>query len=355
VKSLGKFPDRFLEEIAGQPGAIRRAAAGLSEQAGALATVADLGSTRIVFTGMGASLAACVAPVTVLGGRGVAADLVEASELLHFRSPMLRAGGVLVAVSQSGESAEVIRLVQSLAGEQRPMVVTVTNGLENPLAVAADVALDTRAGEEMGPSTLTFASAVVVLAALAEVLAGRAAADVVSSVSEWSDAAASSAARLLAFPDRLAEGLERWQDGRPTTVVLGRGTARGAAECGALILKEAARLPAEALESGQFRHGPLELAGPGLAAAIVVTEPEAMDLEAALASELADMGSSVALIGPAALDVPGSHRVVLEPVDRSLAPAVAAIPLQLLARQLAVRRGFAPGQLSIARKVTVRE
>ncbi len=69
---------------------------------------------------------------------------------------------MLVAVSQSGESAEVVRLIEGWAPVDRPLVVAVTNGTENTLAGLADVVLDTRAGDETGPSTMTFAGALVV-------------------------------------------------------------------------------------------------------------------------------------------------------------------------------------------------
>ena len=86
VKSLGILPDPFLREIRGQSEAIRRAAAALGGEVDALARVAAEGgdASAIVFTGMGASYDACFAPVTVLGGRGIAATQVDAAELLHF-------------------------------------------------------------------------------------------------------------------------------------------------------------------------------------------------------------------------------------------------------------------------------
>ena len=78
---------------------------------------------------------------------------------------------------------------------------------------------------------------------------------------------------------------------REEVMVLGRGPARAAAEMAALTLKEAVGLPAEALETGQFRHGPLELAGPGLAAIVIATEPETVTLDRSLAQELRDDGA----------------------------------------------------------------
>ena len=65
---------------------------------------------------------------------------------------------------------------------------------------------------------------------------------------------------------------------------------------GALTLKEAARFPAESLQAAQFRHGPLELAGPTLAVMVVATEPATRELELRLAGELAEAGAAVLVI-----------------------------------------------------------
>ena len=71
-----------------------------------------------------------------------------------------------------------------------------------------------------------------------------------------------------------SDELVAWLGDRDTAVILGRGPARAAAEMGALTLKEAVGMPIESLQTAQFRHGPLELAGPNLAAMVIATEPE---------------------------------------------------------------------------------
>ncbi|HEY7283520.1 MAG TPA: SIS domain-containing protein, partial [Actinomycetota bacterium] len=124
---------------------MRRASAGLGEQAALLERVAAAPRRSVLFTGMGASYAACYAPVTVLAGLGVRASMVDTAELLHFRRRQLGPDDLLVVVSQSGRSAEAVRLVDSPAPGGRPVVVAVTNGDDNPLASSADVSMDTSA------------------------------------------------------------------------------------------------------------------------------------------------------------------------------------------------------------------
>jgi glutamine---fructose-6-phosphate transaminase (isomerizing) len=346
MQSLGKFPDRFIAEIAGQPDAIRRARQAALDQADALASVRARG--HIVFTGMGSSYDACYPAVTALGSAGVAATMLDAAELLHFRLPAITAETLVVCVSQSGRSAETVRVADALAERTpRPTVVAVTNGTSNPLAALADVHLDTRAGEEHGPSTMTFVATLVLMDAVASALGAES--------HDGAAAAADDAERLLEDADATAETLADWLDDRPVLTLLARGGARAAAEMGALTLKEAARFPAESLQAAQFRHGPLELAGPAMAAMVFSTAAATRSLDLGMADELRRAGARVLMVGPDDAMLPGAPAIVLGSLSDCLAPAVAVIPTQLLAWSLARRRGFDPGGYSLASKVTERE
>ena len=356
MKSLGKFPDPFIAEISGQPDALRRAAAGLAGQAEALNEIARRArGLTPVFTGMGSSYDACYPAVTELATAGIVAMMLDSAELLHFRTGMLGAGTLLVTVSQSGESAEIVRLVADLRDRpERPFVVGVTNGGTNTLAGLADIALDTLAGEEIGPSTMTFAGSIVLLGALARLLAGEPTTAVTQRVAAEAELTAVAMEHVLG--DRaLPEGLASWLGERSTVVILGRGPARAAAEMGALTIKEAVGMAVESLETAQFRHGPLELAGPELAAIVIATEPETNALDLGLAGELLAAGAAVLLITHEAAGPAGATRIEIGPLDRTLAPAVALLPSQLLAWRLAAIRGREPGSYYRASKVTTRE
>jgi glutamine---fructose-6-phosphate transaminase (isomerizing) len=343
VKSLGKFPDRFVAEIAGQPEALRRAGQGLADQADQLGRLrqAAAAASSLLFTGMGSSYDACYPVVTALAGRGRACSMLDTAELLHFRLASLRPDTLLICVSQSGESAELVRLIDQLPDDRRPTVAAITNGAGNTLARAADIALDTRAGEEHGPSTMTFVAALAVLDALAgDPQVARAALEL---------------ERLLADPAATADHLCEWIDGRPTLALVGRGSARAAAEMGALTLKEAARFPAESLQAAQFRHGPLELAGPRLAVMVIATEPTTRELELGLAGELTAAGAAVLVVSQDGEGPDGSETIMVGPLQGGLAAAAATVPAQLLAWRLARSRGLTPGEFAIAGKVTTRE
>ena len=364
-------PDAWLTEILGQPAAMERAAAALVARADLLADLADLAAARrrgsqIVLTGMGASAAACAAAATVLGVAGLLATPIETAELLHFRLPALATDGTLVIVSQSGASAELLRLLDVLASSpKRPFVVGITNGAANPLARRADLSFDTAAGAEAGPSSGTFAATLVTLAGIVRVLVrvhrDGPRADVVADgvaiatrVRQLAGAAARGLEAVLAAAPETAAALDAALAGREHRVILGRGTARAAADVGALTFKEAAAFGCEAQDPAAFRHGPMELAGPRLGVVIVALDPATAPFDAALGAEIAAAGGGLVLIGPTTAP-PGVTTVPIPGVDPLLAPALALAPLQLLAHRLAVSAGRRPGVLLHAAKVTTRE
>ncbi|HEX6230167.1 MAG TPA: SIS domain-containing protein [Actinomycetota bacterium] len=357
MRSLGGFADPFLAEIAGQPDALRRAAASLVEERDALERIREAAalSRTIAFTGMGSSYDACYPAVNDLAGRGVAALLVDTAELLHFRRPILNGQTLAVIVSQSGESAEIVKLASEISRQRaRPFVVSITNGLDNELARRADITLDTRVGSENGPSTMTYAGAMATLSGIARLLAGDSVETAVDRTRTAAEGAALSAERLLDDPESFAEELAGWHGGRGIMVLLGRGPARAATEMGALILKESGVM-AESLESAMFRHGPLELAGPDMTAIVMATEPETRRLELSLAADLVETGANVLVVTPDGEAPKGARSVATGYLDRALLSAVSIVPVQLLAWKLAQTRGRRPGEYTRASKITTRE
>jgi glucosamine--fructose-6-phosphate aminotransferase (isomerizing) len=359
VSATPPQPDLFLSEIREQPQALRDAAAGLARQGDALGRLAELaaGAPPLVLTGMGSSFDACLCAASALARRGRLSAAVNAAELLHFGLDAVGPDALLVVISQSGNSIELVRIVESLAARPgRPRLVTVTNGLDNPLARAADVPLDTGAGEERGPSTKTFAATFVLLEALVDLLVGDVpAAGIALGVGADAERAAAAAERVLADPEELAERMYGALAGHPSLVVVGRGGARAAAEMAGLVLKEAAQVQAESLDTGEFRHGPLELAGPELGIAVIATEERTLALDLGLVAELAEAGAT-----PVAITADGgvegaAESIAIGTVDPILAPAVAVIPLQLLAWRIAREKGRDPGHFTRATKVTTRE
>jgi glucosamine--fructose-6-phosphate aminotransferase (isomerizing) len=197
---------------------------------------------------------------------------------------------------------------------------------------------------------MTFAATLVMMAALTRSLAGREPAPAADA-----EAAAVAAGRLLDDAQATARALAEWLGDRRVLALLGRGESRAAAEMGALTLKEAARFPAESLQAAQFRHGPLELAGPELAAVVFASEVRTRALDARLAAELAAAGAAVLVISPDGAAPEAATGIATGELPDGISSAVSIVPVQLLSWALARSRGLAPGTYTIASKVTTHE
>jgi glucosamine--fructose-6-phosphate aminotransferase (isomerizing) len=192
------------------------------------------------------------------------------------------------------------------------------------------------------------------MAAVARVLAGDDANDAAERTRGEAERVAVAIETIVADPG-LPDRLMRWFADGGTTVILGRGPARAAAEMAALTLKEAVGIPVESLETAQFRHGPLELAGPDLLVLLIATEPETLDLDLRFAGELVASGARVLAVTAGAAAPAGVERVDLGAIGGPVAPAASVVPSQVLAWALAPAYGRVRGAYERATKVTTVE
>jgi len=171
---------------------------------------------------------------------------------------------------------------------------------------------------------------------------------------------------LYAAVDAVEGFLDGWQErtdrmarfvGRGDCLsLLGRGPSVASAAAGSLILKEVAKVKAEAMSGGQFRHGPLEVISPGFLAFIFAPQGRTRELNLRLARDIARFGGKVVLIGSEEEQV--QERILhlpLPALQELYAPVAEIVPLQLLAWRWALDRGWPPGQFLWAGKVTLEE
>jgi glutamine---fructose-6-phosphate transaminase (isomerizing) len=223
-----------------------------------------LAGRRIAFVGLGSSLFASMDAASELRAGGVAAWAEFASGSGAPPSKDL----VLVAVSASGRTPEVVELAERHRGTS--LVIAVTNGPDSPLAASADVVLPLLAGiEAAGISTLTYRATVVVLGLLAGSILGGG--DAGSRLHE-------TAARLTAVgtDGAVAEWIGAAADvldGAPSIDVIGPASRLGSVSQAALMLREAPRLPAHAFETSDWLHTAVYLALPGHRAVLVAGSP----------------------------------------------------------------------------------
>lgn len=327
-------------EIAGQPAAVAATLedAALDAYIGRLAE-AVAASDELLITGMGASLHAGAVAAALLRGRGLRAWTLPASELVHYGSAL--AVRPLLVLSQSGASVEVERLLDRVGGG----VFGLTLDPGSPLG-RFGAGVIPGGPERAYAATRSFTSTLTALLGLSRRLG----------VSVGLEGLASSAAAAL----EAVIGLDAAVDvlmGAGTLVVTGRGPLAGLAEYVALLVTELARVPCVALETAQFRHGPLEAAGPGLGVLALRARGATEVLVGAFVVEVASTGSPTVLLdaggGPVADGL--QLTVSLPAADEVAALLPLAVVAQRLAAGLAEARGIAPGVPLRSAKVTREE
>jgi glucosamine--fructose-6-phosphate aminotransferase (isomerizing) len=350
-------PNDFYADISAQPDSVRAlvsTAADGGDLAGELETAARLigGPERpIVFSGMGSSLCAARTALARFAAIGRSVSAVDAGELLHFGLDGLRPDAAIIAISQSGRSAETVALAARLRdADPKRTIVGLVNDAGGGLGEALSTSIGMRVGAESMVATRTFLASAVVLQLLADHLAGTRDAQIaLGSLAAALDAIVAdrgfeeSAATLLA-PVRSIE-------------LVGRGPTLGLAHYGALTIKETAAIPAEALSGGAFRHGPLELVDAPSGAIVLIPQGPTSSLAVHLARAIAEGGWPTWAIGepPGVRDLEPSDGLVvsvLRRVDEPLAALALTVPLQRLAGRLAELRGRVPGLLLHGSKVT---
>ncbi|MHB8653342.1 MAG: SIS domain-containing protein [Terriglobia bacterium] len=310
----------------------------------------------VVFTGMGASLFAAYPAQAYLTSLGIRTLLWETAELLHHHMKTLHPDTLLVAVSQSGETVEIIRLLDCLPKKMR--VVGVTNVEASTLARRATLPLPMLAGSQTTVSTKTYMCSVAVLMYLAFAIARQ----TQRSLTETIMRAIEAQERIL--DDGRAQTLSTLEffNDPPYVALMSRGADMASAYQGALMFKEVARLAAEPISGAQFRHGPIEIINPDHRYIIFARQglqprsAKTAKLLLGLAREIYAHAGHVLLITDQSFDVASDTRVILaEPLRLGLGTLVDVLYIQLLVHDLALRAGRDPGKFWIAQGVTKTE
>jgi glucosamine--fructose-6-phosphate aminotransferase (isomerizing) len=363
----GDFQHFMLKEIMEQPEALSDTIWSLATLEPAELYLNDLGAAaerlagvqRVVLIGMGTSLhAAMIGRHYFEQFAGVPAETDNGSEF-RYRDPVLGPETLVVSVSQSGETVDVLEAM-AIAGTKGALQVTICNTEGAQTARVAEGAVYTRAGLERGvASTKCFTAAVVALYALALKLGqakGRLSADEVrrrlAELAKVPDAVA----RVLADAKRY----QRLANDYATTqhlLFLGRALAYPAALEGALKMKEISYIHAEGYAAGEMKHGPIALIDPSFPTIAIATKHALRSKMISNVEQVQARGGKVLAIvteGDDELARLADGVVTIPEVSELLEPIVASIPLQLLAYYVAVHRGCDVDQpRNLAKTVTV--
>jgi glucosamine--fructose-6-phosphate aminotransferase (isomerizing) len=355
----------FLSDILTQPAALRRmlAASDFHELERLRTAIQNQRFKRILLTGMGASLNALYPAWLKLSAAGLPAIWADAAEVLHHAPALIGPDSLVWLASQSGRSAEIIGLVELVESRKPDGVLAITNEIDSPLGQAAmragGVLLPLHADPEQTVSTRTYLNTLalgqIAAASLADEKPFRQ--SIETSVKGLQQTARALEAFLQAA-DGLLSRLSSAAEGRkfpPRLMFLGRGASLASALTGALNVQEAAKLPAQGLQAGEFRHGPLEVADEDLSVWIFLGDPaaETASFNRHLWAELRVMGVDAWLVGEVedeeegVLKLPGVPTIGL--------PLVEIPPVQLLGYHLSEKQGLEPGQFRHIQKVTESE
>lgn len=287
---------------------------------------------------------------------------VELSHEFRYRDPILTRNTLVVAISQSGETADTLMAIRH-AAKQRAKVLAICNTNGSTIPRESDAVIYTHAGPEIGvASTKGFLTQLIACYLLGLYLAqvrgtkyGDEIAGVVSELAQMPD----NVQAVLDQADTIYALAERFKQAR-SVLFLGRHAGFPVALEGALKLKELAYIHAEGFAAGELKHGPIALIEDGLPVFCVVPPRGRDQLHDKMLSAIQEVRARGALtiVLAEASDTEVSEYadvlIGLPTVPTLLQPVVATVPLQLFACELATRMGHDVDQpRNLAKSVTV--
>jgi glucosamine--fructose-6-phosphate aminotransferase (isomerizing) len=289
----------------------------------------------------------------------VAVDLDVASEF-RYRAPVMEDGGLMIVISQSGETADTLAALRHAKAEGQK-IAAVVNVPTSSMAREADLLLPTHAGPEIGvASTKAFTCQLAVLAALAANLArakGRLSRDEEKAIVRHLAEAPAALNGALAY-DEAIQAMAHTVAAARDVLYLGRGTDYPLALEGALKLKEISYIHAEGYAAGEMKHGPIALIDENVPVIVIAPSGPLFDKTVSNMQEVQARGGKVILISDEdGIRAAGDNclaTITMPKVHPLITPLVYAVPVQLLAYHVAVAKGTDVDQpRNLAKSVTV--
>lgn len=340
----------FIRDILSQPEVLKRAipAYDYSGLAPLAEQIKDKRINRIFITGMGGSLAAAYAAWLILARQGFPVFLVDCAEMLHNTFAQVTADSLVWMISQSGRSAELVKLVEVVKDRKASLIVT-TNDLASPVAAAAKVSMSIQSPEELTVSTVTFTTTLASIQLAAHQLCGISLAQVREDLLWTVD----ECAKYLADWELHVRRMEEMVGIPKHLVVVGRGLSLPAVHCGSLVQIEAAKMPTLAMNAGEFRHGPLEICSPELTIVVLAGEVHTRELNRRLCSEFLTYDTH-------ALWMDSSPQAELPAIEMPAwrgagLPIAEILPFQLMSVAISNGKGIEAGKFYRSGKITLTE
>jgi glucosamine--fructose-6-phosphate aminotransferase (isomerizing) len=364
---LGDHDHFMRKEIFEQPDALRLCLGGRIDLENSRVVLGGLTNVmrelvkarRVILTGCGTAWhAGLIGEYLIEDVARIPCETEYASEF-RYRNPVVEDGTVVIAISQSGETADTLAALRE-ARERGALALGIVNSVGSTIARETDAGVYLHVGPEIGvASTKAFAGQVAVLSLVAALL-GRS--------RHMSQAECHGYLEALAqIPDRIRDTIERTAEGaariaeayheQSNWLYLGRGLQYPIALEGALKLKEISYIHAEGLPAAEMKHGPIALISPRMP--VVVIAPRGHWYEKIISNieEVRSRGGhviAVATEGDRHIDKLAEHVLYVPDVPEVFQPLVTVVPLQLLAYHAAVLRGCDVDKpRNLAKSVTV--
>jgi glutamine---fructose-6-phosphate transaminase (isomerizing) len=284
---------------------------------------------------------------------------VEYASEFRYRNPIIREGDVVIAISQSGETADTLAAIE-LAKSKGAIIIGVCNVVGSSIARASHAGSYTHAGPEIGvASTKAFTAQLTVLSLICLSIAqkrGTITDQALHQLLVELENIPEKVERVLALNDQIKEIANTFKNAS-NFLYLGRGFNFPVALEGALKLKEISYIHAEGYPAAEMKHGPIALIDEAMPVAFIATNDSSYEKIISNIQEVkARKGRVIAVVTEGDKLIPQMAEFVIEvpSVHEALMPMVSVIPLQLLSYHIAVMRGCNVDQpRNLAKSVTV--
>lgn len=362
----GGYAHFMLKEINEQPETITNSMRGRLRVEDGLVTLGGLGDSldtiakaeRIILLACGTSWHAALIGEYMLEQFARVSVEVEYASEFRYRNPVLRKGDVVIAISQSGETADTLAALRE-AKERGGRVFGICNVVGSSIARETEAGVYIHAGPEIGvASTKAFTSQLVVLSLLTLLVAQRKGFNgpVARGVIEELVSLPNKVKAILGGSSKIQEIATQYRDVR-NFLYLGRGFNFPVALEGALKLKEISYIHAEGYPAAEMKHGPIALIDDQMPVVFIAPKDSSYDKIISNIQEVkARRGRVIAIVNED--DEPirslADHLIVVPKTIEMLSPILTIVPLQLLAYHIALIRGCNVDQpRNLAKSVTV--
>ncbi|MDH5754769.1 MAG: glutamine--fructose-6-phosphate transaminase (isomerizing) [Candidatus Bathyarchaeota archaeon] len=356
------YPHFMLKEIHEQPACLRNTLRLQEHYLDLMASFLDR-AREVFLVACGTSYHACLAASYMFSKLAFLATYpIIASEFVEQHGKSVNIDSTILAVSQSGETADTLASV-NCARERAATVLGLTNAIGSTLTRVSRVYIGQQSGPEIGvAATKTFTSQMSVLAQMALRLAkkrGKVSQDEMDFLAEKLEKLPDTVETIIQTQEEKAKQIAKKYKDAKTFFFLGRGVSTATAYEGRLKLMEIAYVPAIAFPAGESKHGPISLIEPGFPVVFICPKDETRKTLMSNIMEMKARGASIiAVIEEGDEEVKklaDDYIEVPKGIPEVLSPIPFVVPLQLLAYYMAVERGHNPDTpRNLAKSVTVK-